>query len=96
MKLNNQYPLAEIDSENPHEAESLLRASMRSYSPRSAGITIKNERRLIIGVNEIPEFIQGVTNDCDIPDCDRRSIVDALSAFLTPNPRRDRKGIGEG
>lgn len=82
MILKNLFPIAEVRSQEPLETQALLSASMRSYSPRSAGIMPDDSRMLVLGLKEIPEFIKGLSRDVTISDGYRRVITAALSDFL--------------
>ena len=74
--------MAELRSDNPLESQSLLRASMRSYSPRSAGIMPDDSRMLVISKWELPEFIEGVESDVDIPEADKTTLCLLARDFL--------------
>lgn len=66
MRLKNRNTCCDLRSENPHETSDLLTASIRSYSPRVAAITIDDCRELVITRDECQEFASGVIRDVDI------------------------------
>ena len=83
MKLKNVKSCAELRSENPHEAQALLVASMASYSPRAAGLMQNHDRLLIITTHEAEEFSAGVLRDVRIDKTDKWAIAKLIAAWLS-------------
>lgn len=82
MNLKNLKTCVELRSENPPESLAIIKASMRSYSPRAAGMMPNNDQMVVLTRQEVPEFIKGVTNDVDIQPRDKWAICKLLSAYL--------------
>lgn len=85
MHLKNCKTCCELRSENSHESVSVLTASMRSYSPRAAGIEPNNDRMVVLNREEIPEFMRGTLADVDIHPRDKWAITKLLSEYLLGN-----------
>ena len=85
MNLKNRKTCVELRSENPLEAQSLLRASMFSFSPRSACIMPNNDRMVVLTRDEIPEFMTGVIRAVDVHPRDKWAMTKLLSEYLLGN-----------
>lgn len=83
MHIKNQGSCAELSSEDLMESQALLAASMSSYSPRSAGITLGGERMLILNESEAGEFTAGVLRDVRLTKVDKWAICKLIACWLS-------------
>lgn len=83
MTLKNQGNCCEITSDCQIEANQLLQWSMRSYSPRAAGLTRSGSQLLILNESEAAEFVAGVLRDIDGNKHDRWAITKIIGEWLT-------------
>lgn len=83
MNIRNLKTCAELRSENPVEAVTLLMASMSSYSPRAAGVMPNDDSMIVLNQDEAEEFSAGVLRDVRIASPEKWAIGKLIACWMS-------------